>query len=155
MGMLIRNTPNAQELLARRKAEIRNLIKDLQVESRAIDAALNAIGNAMSLNQESASQTKKRVRLYNGETIKDIVLKGLSNEFPNGATALELLDYINSYRPDNPLERSSLSPQLSRLKHIDKVIDSNSDNIWFLVGNSSASEVTASDDTNSQLDVLE
>jgi hypothetical protein len=47
-------------------------------------------------------------------TIKQLVVKAMLEYFPNGATALELCEFVeNAY--GRHVERSSLSPQLSRL----------------------------------------
>jgi len=53
-------------------------------------------------------------------TIKQLVLKALAQHCPNGATANELLAVIDlAYNRD--LTRTSLSPQLSRLKEEGKI----------------------------------
>ncbi len=72
-----------------------------------------------------------------GGTIKEAVLALLA-DFPNGLTADEVLAKLNA-GPMPTLARSSLSPQLSRLRHIDGAVAFR-DSRWFLGGESSASE---------------
>jgi hypothetical protein len=125
---------DAKQLLLKRRNEIKHIINGLMMERRGIDAALAAYGGVLSLPSESAPKNEKPSKFSNpykdGLTIKAIVQRALNSEFLSGATALELLDYINKHR-DEPLLRSSLSPQLSRLKH-EQVIDLTADGIWVL-----------------------
>lgn len=52
---------------------------------------------------------------FEGLTIKQLIVKALGDHFLNGASASELRDFIeNAY--DRNIERSSLTPQLSRLR---------------------------------------
>lgn len=70
-----------------------------------------------SLLGEKSSKTPKSERRT---TIKQDILEVLA-EFPDGMTALEILEEIKTrYRPS--LLRETLSPQLSRLKNNDKKI---------------------------------
>jgi len=62
-------------------------------------------------------------------TIKQLVLKALNEQFHSGATALELLEFFESAWGRDDIARTSLSPQLSRLKAEQK-IDRNG-SIWF------------------------
>lgn len=49
-------------------------------------------------------------------TMKQLVRKALDEHFENGATASQLLDFFRDAWGRNDIVRSSLSPQLSRLK---------------------------------------
>jgi len=49
-------------------------------------------------------------------TMKQLVRKALGEHFANGATAIELLDFFRNAWGRNDVIRTSLSPQLSRLK---------------------------------------
>lgn len=49
-------------------------------------------------------------------TMKQLVRKALDEHFTNGATANELLDFFRNAWGRNDIIRTSLSPQLSRLK---------------------------------------
>ena len=63
-------------------------------------------------------------------TIKQLVVKALLEQFTNGATAGQLLELFARGWDRDDVVRTSLSPQLSRLRQ-DGVIDRR-DNIWFL-----------------------
>lgn len=54
---------------------------------------------------------------YSKLTIKDLVKKAMVEHFPNGATAAELLDLFWNVWGRTDIERTSLSPQLSRLRN--------------------------------------
>jgi hypothetical protein len=66
-------------------------------------------------------------------TIKQAVLQVLKHE-PAGLTALEILAAINSQFFEHKILRTSLSPQLSRLKDNDRKVTLRG-NRWFSVGN--------------------
>jgi hypothetical protein len=53
---------------------------------------------------------------YSRLTMKQLVRKALSEHFINGATANELLDHFHDVYGRSDIVRTSLSPQLSRLK---------------------------------------
>ena len=54
-------------------------------------------------------------------TQKQLVLKALTEHFPKGATANELIEFFHNAWKRTDVIRSSLSPQLSRLKVEDKI----------------------------------
>lgn len=62
-------------------------------------------------------------------TIKDLVLKALREQFQSGATAQDLLEFFESAWGRDDIPRTSLSPQLSRLRTEQK-IDRNG-SMWF------------------------
>lgn len=62
---------------------------------------------------------------YSRMTIKELVKKALVEHFPEGATANDLLDVFANAWGRTEIERTSLSPQLSRLRR---------DNILFRQG---------------------
>jgi hypothetical protein len=55
-------------------------------------------------------------------TIKQLVLKALEEQFERGATANELLDFFRDVYGRGEIARTSLSPQLSRLKQDRQII---------------------------------
>jgi hypothetical protein len=55
-------------------------------------------------------------------TIKQLVLKALRDHFPHGATANQMLDLFANVWGRGEIARTSLSPQLSRLKEGDHLI---------------------------------
>jgi len=72
-----------------------------------------------------------------GVTIKEAVVALLA-DFPDGLTADEVLAKLNA-GPMPTLVRSSLSPQLSRLRHADRAV-SFRDGRWFLGAEDTAPE---------------
>jgi hypothetical protein len=70
--------------------------------------------------RKTAQTVKQATDLYRSLqfkhlTIKELIIKALNDHFANGATAGELREFIrNAYGRD--IDRSSLTPQLSRLK---------------------------------------
>lgn len=76
-------------------------------------------------------------------TMKQLVCKALSEQFPDGATANELLDFFINAWGRTDVIRTSLSPQLSRLKS-ENTIDLNG-LIWTL--KTTASSPTSEIDT--------
>lgn len=77
------------------------------------------------------------------KTIKDMVLKQLNEEYPGGLTALEILDRIQKrWKP--VLERTSLSPQLTRLRASGSI--QNDKHKWYLVTHTEKENPNASPD---------
>jgi hypothetical protein len=64
-------------------------------------------------------------------TLKNLVIKALKEHFPKGADANQLVEFFHNSWGRTDVMRSSLSPQLSRLK-VDKVLDLNG-RVWTLV----------------------
>ena len=58
---------------------------------------------------------------YERYTIKELILKALDEQFKLGATAAQLLDLFASAWGRGDIARTSLSPQLSRLRHEGKL----------------------------------
>jgi len=63
-------------------------------------------------------------------TIKELVVKALAEHFPNGATANQMLDVFSNVWGRGDIVRTSLSPQLSRLKEQHRIIRQG--HIWHL-----------------------
>jgi hypothetical protein len=80
---------------------------------------------------------------YHDLTIKQLVLKALDEQFPSGATANQLLELFRGAWGRTEVVRTSLSPQLSRLR-ADHKIDRNG-NLWFLRIPRSTQEKAATD----------
>lgn len=62
-------------------------------------------------------------------TIKELVLKALGEQFPSGATAQQILEFFGTAWGRDDIERTSLSPQLSRLKSEERI--GREGNLWF------------------------
>lgn len=120
---------NTYTYLLDRQSEIKSKIKALQQDLRAVDAAILAVRPMFS--EDNCSPGKKTRRTFGGVTIKDMVREALETSYPNGADANQILGYINQ-KWDKGLVRSSLSPQLSRLKK-EEVIDLQG-GLWILSG---------------------
>lgn len=100
------------------EAEIHQI--DVGVAAMESDNALAATGNDASLRAVAhhARMTNPEAQ---GLTMKQLVLKALSEHFKAGATANELLDYFAMKWGRDDITRTSLSPQLSRLKVEQKI----------------------------------
>ncbi len=111
-----------KKLFAERN-EIQGKIDGLEREQNELDRAAKAIGMVNGLS--SLRVTRKAPT---GMTIKQAVLQVLQDH-PSGLIALDILREVNS-RYEMAIVRSSLSPQLSRLKGESKI--SNDGNVWLL-----------------------
>jgi septal ring factor EnvC (AmiA/AmiB activator) len=87
-------------------------IKELLKTENDLERAIQALG--------------KRERKKTEITIKDAILKALA-EAPQGLTSNELMLALNEKFFDGALERTSMSPQLTRLKNKDRKIRSKGD----------------------------
>lgn len=105
------------DLLEAKRAENRSLVQEiarLERELSDLDHASRAIG---LVNRLPALTINRRLPAV--PTIKKAVLDVLEN-YPSGLSALQILAEINErYGTDYP--RTSLSPQLSRLKQEEKL----------------------------------
>jgi len=54
-------------------------------------------------------------------TMKELILRALTEQFPNGATAAQMLDFFTHGWGRHDVVRTSLSPQLSRLRQEGKI----------------------------------
>lgn len=68
---------------------------------------------------------------YEKMTMKELVVKVLSEHFPQGATTRQMLDFFRDGWGRH-IERQNLSPQLSRLFQ-ERVIGRRDDHVWFLL----------------------
>jgi hypothetical protein len=102
-----------------KKLQVQNdAVRVLQMSIEQVDAAIDAI------NKTEAKSTSARPR------IMQVVLEILERA-PNGMTAREIMKEINSRAIlGKPIQRHSLSPQLSRLKDRDKKIELRGDR-WY------------------------
>lgn len=117
---------NIREILATRKAEIKALQAQLKQEMQDILAA----EAAMSPSLDGSPVVKMRKGRGSQFTLKDMVINVL-REFKTGADALKILELIKEkYGID--VKRESLSPQLSRLKNDDKLLELRGSD-WFLL----------------------
>lgn len=140
---------NIRDILSARKAEIKALQAQLKQELQDILAA----ESAMSPIADKEPVIKLRKGRGSQFTLKDMVINVLKDH-KTGADALKILELIKSkYGID--VKRESLSPQLSRLKNDDKLLELRGSD-WFLIpqkneaprGASMVEDVSASSNTN-------
>ncbi len=133
---------NIQSLLDQREAELQVRIDELRAQLtpaeceledvRAAKAAIAATAqrrvsqlpaNGMGATAASVAywQGKSPNSQFRNMTMKELVRKALLEEFHDGATARQLLDLFHHNYGRVDIIRSSLSPQLSRLK-VEKAI---------------------------------
>jgi chromosome segregation ATPase len=104
-------------------ARLKETLAERQRELAAWDAELDQIQSALRAIEETEAKSHL--------TIKQAVIEVLKDH-PEGMTALEILTQINTRYFAGEVVRTSLSPQLSRLKDNDGTIDLKG-NKWFLL----------------------
>ena len=117
-----------QDELTREKASLQTRLGPIISELDQIDIAIRAMtGKVISASGTAASSASvahhKRIAHPDIQklTFKQLIVKALGEHFTNGATANELLELFER-KWGRRLMRTSLSPQLSRLKN-DKIIE--------------------------------
>tara|TARA_R110002094_G_scaffold210256_1_gene180633 strand:- start:69 stop:554 length:486 start_codon:yes stop_codon:yes gene_type:complete len=111
-----------RDFMTNRESDIKAQIKALRGELADLKLAKSALDSS-----ESATSTNKSATA-NTKTIKEMVRDVLKSAH-TGLTSTEILTEINT-PPDQHVERTSLSPQLSRMKEQGEV--KLIDNMWFL-----------------------
>ena len=117
------NTP-IRALVNKRKKEIFNQIKELRNELREIKAVEQTLLNQGASDSQSDSRRKGAAI-----TFQDMIVTVLEN-IPQGADANQILELIDK-EFGKKIKRSSVSPQLSRLKA--NGVLTLKDNIWSLI----------------------
>lgn len=108
-----------QDFMAARKAEIKAQIAALQAELKDIALAEAAIVKPAAPH---AGTVQIPLHLNTPKlTIKQMIVDVLRDQ-PDGADAFKILDLIHA-KHGQAIPRSSISPQLSRLKKFDGVLD--------------------------------
>jgi hypothetical protein len=116
-----------EHFVIRRRRELAAEFERLSAEMAAFEAErdkIERVAMMIGLSERNAPdsigvQVRSPPRRLSEATIKGMVLNVLS-AFPQGQTALEILERINA-TVDVPYPRTSLSPQLSRLKAEGKI----------------------------------
>lgn len=116
--------------LAERIKALEGELKSLREEERRVLAALKATQETAELeasgDEASRASVTHHLRNANPEyqnlTMKELVLRALEEHFPEGATAQQMLDLFANRWGRTDIVRTSLSPQLSRLKNDDQKI---------------------------------
>ncbi|WEK45613.1 MAG: hypothetical protein P0Y56_11290 [Candidatus Andeanibacterium colombiense] len=128
-----------KQVLEAKHADLKAQIQPVVVELDQIEYALRALtgklllptGADASMNSVAHFRRKANPDIQN-LTFQQLVVKALSEHLTNGATANELLDFFRR-EWGKEIMRTSLSPQLSRLK-ADDVIELRG-KVWHLVRN--------------------
>lgn len=102
------------EYVKRRRAVLRKELADLESAKRIYEQSGTAVGSPMLPLQVGTRIARP--------TIKEGVLQLLKEASPMGLTALEILDRLNRRWWLGELKRTSLSPQITRLKKDGKVV---------------------------------
>jgi hypothetical protein len=123
------NKTSIRKLLAKRKSEILNNIKLLRRELSEI----RAMEQALTIQSDDPKNSRNHeLRSNQSLTFQDMIMLTLKST-PEGATANELLEMIDG-RFNKKIMRSSISPQLSRLKQKGKV--TLKDGMWAIISDS-------------------
>lgn len=114
-------TQTLLDFIATREAEIKSLKAGLNAELKQLKAAKAAATEAAPTEKSVSARN-----LSGKRTIKDMIL-GALDEFPQGAGAESIILKIEEKFGDK-IARSSMSPQLTRLKNDGLVVREN--NLW-------------------------
>ncbi len=112
------------DVLRRRKMQLRKELNDVETAERVYLAAAargevtagvpTETNDLLDRMVKQATKTMAEMR-FTPKNIQEMVLQILDESYPGGLTALEILDQIQRrWKPE--LMRTSLSPQLSRLR---------------------------------------
>lgn len=133
-----------RDILAERKAEIKSLQAQLKKEMQDILAAEAALAPS------SDSQVPVTLKRGRGSkiTLKDMIV-GVLQEHSNGADSYKILEMIKEkYSID--VKRESLSPQLSRLKNDDNLLELRGSD-WFLLPQKNTAPAVGADNEGDDL----
>jgi len=113
--------------LQERLDELRARIGPVEFELKQIDAAIVLMTSVRATGAEASRNSVAHItRLRNPGvehlTIKELVLKALDEHLPNGATSQDFLEVFAREWGRNDIKRTSLSPQLTRLKSENKLV---------------------------------
>ena len=109
--------------LLNRQKEIEQEISLLQAELARVKIAQVAISRLepSEQNADGVNRAKPEFTIGMYKSIKELVMEVLE-QAPRGLKALDILEAINTAYPHVDLVRTSLSPQLSRLKRERKIV---------------------------------
>jgi chromosome segregation ATPase len=118
-----------RDYLERRRDEIREQMAPLEAANENLRAQLSANNRQLMDLASELSEVEKAIRAITGRkvpldtsiTIKDAVLRVL-RDTPEGLAAHEILIALNERFFDGRLLRTSMSPQLARLRRDDRKI---------------------------------
>jgi hypothetical protein len=119
IGSRAREIMDSLTQLRAQREEADRKIGALEKELRDLRTAAKAVGIPNGLPQETLGVTR---RTRPERTIQDAVMEVLADHHPQGLIALDLLAQLNT-KFGWRIVRTSLSPQLSRLKRAGKIIN--------------------------------
>lgn len=113
--LILASMDNFLEYVKRRKVALRKELAELEAAERVY-------------LQSGATSGEPALPLYHTgggsrPTIKKAIVQVLEEVYPMGLTALEILDRLNRRWWRGDLKRTSLSPQITRLKNDEKVVN--------------------------------
>lgn len=114
MAAILASMDDFLNYVKQRKAVLRKELAELEAAERIYRHSGAGVGNATLPLQLSPRIVRP--------TIKDGVVQLLEEMYPTGLTALEILDRLNRRWWRGELKRTSLSPQITRLKKLGKVV---------------------------------
>lgn len=134
---LVRSMSGLRDYLEKQRAENRKQMEPLEAIAAKLRAELGATDNKLRTLAKEASDIEKALqalgrkeKLETTVTIKDAILQVLTDA-PNGMSSTEVLAAINDRFFEGTLLRTSMSPQLTRLKNDDHKIKLRGER-WFL-----------------------
>lgn len=128
---LARRRTELSDAEARLREELRMVLDErTKLDKAALAAGLKQLSEPTSSSALQGSEPRKRVRRASGTTIKEAVLQALA-EAGHGLPATDILPRINALLGIQ-YPRTSLSPQLSRLKQSGELILEG--NVWYVPG---------------------
>lgn len=123
--------------LASERVKLRSRLAEVDSELNRLNVAISTLSQRSlpitGLASSAASVAYHRRKAspdIQDLTFKQLIVKALSERFQNGATANQLLDYFKSAW-GREIMRTSLSPQLSRLKQDGKI--NQRGKVWYLI----------------------
>lgn len=105
------NNETLRDFVNKRKKEILFQLKELRSELRDLKAVETTLNPASALGESSKTNARGA---RSGPTLQDMILEVLKRE-KSGLTAIQILEKIEE-KFEKQVPRSSLSPQLSRLR---------------------------------------
>jgi hypothetical protein len=140
MGVLcVQGMTSTRDFLAQREAELAQQLDDLRKKREPLENELADVRRARAaLGPEPPTLLDVARRVATGPpssnfadwTLKQMTIRALQDHFPEGATALTLLEFFRTAY-GREIARESLSPQLSRLADKDRLL-SRDGRVWKL-----------------------
>jgi uncharacterized coiled-coil DUF342 family protein len=125
-----------REFLERRRDEARKEMAPLEANAADLRAKLGAVDTKLRVFTKELADIEKALQALGKKeksettvTIKEAILQVLGDA-PNGLTSPEILEAINDRFFEGTLPRTSMSPQLTRLKNDNHKIKARGDKYY-------------------------